>query len=77
MISNRERVMADLQRASVPTAAYYPVPLHKQPAFENYPRLEDLSRSEWLYNPSLLSLPKHPYLSENMLRQFSAAGGVS
>ena len=66
-LSNRDRTAADLQQAGIPTAVYYPVPLHKQPAFANYPRLDDLSRSEWL-SAHVLSLPMHPYLTEETQR---------
>jgi dTDP-4-amino-4,6-dideoxygalactose transaminase len=67
VLSNRDRTAADLQRAGIPTAVYYPVPLHKQPAFANYPRLDDLTRSEWL-SAHVLSLPMHPYLTEETQR---------
>ena len=60
----RDAIAATLKSAGVPTAVYYPMPLHKQVAYRHYPVAgnglpvsEDLSRR-------VLSLPMHPYLDE-------------
>jgi UDP-2-acetamido-2-deoxy-ribo-hexuluronate aminotransferase len=37
---DRDRLALALRSAGVPTAVYYPVPLHQQPAYRNYPRGE-------------------------------------
>jgi dTDP-4-amino-4,6-dideoxygalactose transaminase len=58
----RDALAAALKDAGVPTAVYYPKPLHRQSAYGRYPvaggRLpvaEQLARD-------VLSLPMHPYL---------------
>src|SRR6202035_2965410 len=59
----RDRVQAALRDDGVPTAIYYPRPLHLQPAYRDHhdgtrlPVLEDLAQR-------ILALPIHPDLSE-------------
>jgi dTDP-4-amino-4,6-dideoxygalactose transaminase len=61
---NRERVMAQLKNAGVPSAIYYAKPLHLQPAYRQYPTAGNgLPMSERLA-AEVLSLPMHPYLDE-------------
>lgn len=58
-VPNRDKVVARLNRAGVPTAVHYPVPLNRQPATADptadVPESERASRE-------VLSLPMHPYL---------------
>ncbi len=62
--ATRPTVQAACQSRGVPTAIYYPLPLHRQPAYRGahgarapLPVSEDISTR-------ILSLPIHPYLSE-------------
>lgn len=60
---DRDRLADGLREVGVPTAIYYPRPLHLQTAYRDYPRgPEGLSRSERLA-AEVLSLPMHPYLT--------------
>ena len=62
-ISNRDVLAARLREQAIPTAIHYPKPLHRQPAYESYPRApEGLPISE-LMASRVLSLPMHPYLN--------------
>jgi dTDP-4-amino-4,6-dideoxygalactose transaminase len=61
--SQRENIQARLKAANIPTAIYYPKPLHLQSAFSSlgyahgdFPVSEDICRR-------IFSLPMHPYLS--------------
>jgi dTDP-4-amino-4,6-dideoxygalactose transaminase len=61
---DREAIMAALGAKGVPTAVYYPMPLHQQTAYRDFPHdpaglpsSEDLSRR-------VFSLPMHPYLDQ-------------
>ncbi len=60
----RDRVMAELARQKIPTAVYYPKPLHVQGAYAylGY-RPQDFPVSMRIAS-EILSLPMHPYLAE-------------
>ena len=60
----RTAVQASLNAAGIPTAVYYPMPLHKQTAYRDFPAdPAGLAVSERL-SERVLSLPMHPYLDE-------------
>ena len=59
----REHVQASLRADGVPTAIYYPRPLHLQPAYRDHHDGTRLPVSEDLAE-RILALPIHPYLSE-------------
>lgn len=62
VIDHRDTVAQILKGHGVPTAVYYPRPLHLQTAYEAYPRHRlGLPVSERLAS-HVLSLPMHPYL---------------
>ena len=61
--SERDAIAQELKRQGVPSAVYYPAPLHRQTAYDSYPRVPDLSVSE-RSAATVLSLPMHPYLEE-------------
>jgi dTDP-4-amino-4,6-dideoxygalactose transaminase len=61
-LEHRDAVAAHLKRQGIPTAIYYPKPLHRQTAYRNFPVVTGgLSRSEEAAS-GVLSLPMHPYL---------------
>jgi dTDP-4-amino-4,6-dideoxygalactose transaminase len=61
-VPNRDGVAAKLKAAGVPTAIYYPKPLHQQTAYKHYPVAPGgLPVSDDLAG-KVLSLPMHPYL---------------
>ena len=62
--NERDATAEKLSQQGVPTAVYYPKPLHLQTAYKDYPRAPDLSVSERLASV-VLSLPMHPYLEED------------
>lgn len=59
----RDMLAARLKDAGVPTAIYYPKPLHRQTAYRNFPVAAGgcLPVSDRL-SAEVLSLPMHPYL---------------
>ncbi len=59
--ATRDRVQASLREAGVPTAIYYPKPLHHQPAYRDYHVGTPLPVSENLAG-RILALPIHPDL---------------
>lgn len=63
----REHLINTLQAAGVPSNVYYRKPLHLQPAYQHFPRAgESLKNAELACN-KVLSLPMHPYLSDDQL----------
>ena len=60
--SNRDAICKALGTAGVPTAIYYPVPMHRQPPYAHYPVSScDLPVTMDLCD-HVLALPMHPYL---------------
>ena len=61
-LEHRDAVAAALKTRQVPTAIYYPKPLHLQSAYLGFPRpSRELPVAERLAG-EVLSLPMHPYL---------------
>jgi len=60
----RDAFAAALKADGVPTAIYYPIPLHKQQAYKHFPVGKGgVANSEKLAD-EVISLPMHPYLDE-------------
>lgn len=60
-VNNRDQVQKNLQKAGIPTAVHYPVPLNRQPAVaDEKARLPVGDKTA----DRVISLPMHPYLSE-------------
>ena len=73
LLDNRDAVATALREDGIPTAVYYPLPMHLQPAYQMYgggegslPVSEDLCRR-------ILSLPIHPDLDSATVAQIAAA----
>lgn len=63
-VDRRDDVRAALSRHGVPSAVYYPLPLHQQPAYAGCPTADGgLAVSERL-SQRVLSVPMHPYLDD-------------
>jgi UDP-2-acetamido-2-deoxy-ribo-hexuluronate aminotransferase len=63
--ANRDGLAAHLKTLGVPTAAYYPMPMHAQDCYAVYPRPGGLPVSE-AKAEVVLSLPMHPYLEPDV-----------
>ena len=60
----RDALAAALKAEGIPTAIYYPIPLHRQQAYKNYPVGQGgVAVSEKLA-AEVISLPMHAYLDE-------------
>lgn len=71
--NHRLRLQAGLKEARIPTAVYYPKPLHLQTAYDALGYLKgDFSVSEDC-SQRILSLPMHPYLSLSEQEQIARA----
>jgi UDP-2-acetamido-2-deoxy-ribo-hexuluronate aminotransferase len=72
-VPQRDAVMARLKQKGIPTAVYYPKCLHEQPVFASCGyQLEDFPESMRAAR-EVLSLPMHPFLSEEQQDQIVAA----
>lgn len=65
----RERILQALNSNGIPTAIFYPTPIHRTLAFENHShRSESLAVTDNL-SKRVFSIPMHPYLSEDEISQ--------
>lgn len=72
-VDRRDRVIASLAAQGIPTAIYYPKPLHFQPAFQRFGGGPGtLPVSEALCE-RVLALPMHPYLDEATIARIADA----
>ncbi len=68
----RDGLQRYLQRHGIPTAIYYPVPLHRLPAFANFGPHDTLPEAEKAAR-EVLSLPMHPELTPEQQRYITDA----
>ncbi len=70
---NRDAIAASLKAQGVPSAIYYPKPIHTQAPYAHYPQAENgLPVSEQLAG-EVLSLPMHGYLTKDVQDTIIAA----
>ena len=68
---DRKNMQESLSKNGIPTAIYYPIPMHLQKPYEHFPRAKfGLEVSERLAQ-TVLSIPMHPYLSEDAQQTIS------
>jgi dTDP-4-amino-4,6-dideoxygalactose transaminase len=70
--ADRDGLMAHLRAQGVPTAAYYPMPMHVQPPYAGYSAPGGLPVSE-AAAARVLALPMHPYLEPEVQDRIIAA----
>ena len=71
--TDRQAVQSRMGAKDIPTAVYYPRPMHTQPPYLRYPVAEGgLSVTERLAG-SVLALPMHPYLTPEQQEQVADA----
>jgi dTDP-4-amino-4,6-dideoxygalactose transaminase len=72
-VGKRDWLAAELRRRGIPTAVYYPQPLHRQPAYRHFPTApQGLPVAEALAR-TVLSLPIHPDLEDTDQARIIAA----
>ena len=60
---NRDGLIAHLKASGVPTAIYYPIPIHMQDVYAVYPKAPQGLPVTEAIRSRVLSLPMHPYLT--------------
>lgn len=72
-VPNRESLRTHLSSQGIPTAIYYPRPLHQQPAYERFgDGAGSLPVSERICH-DILALPMHPYLDKGTVERIAGA----
>jgi len=66
-VDDREAVQKKLQEEGIPTAIHYSIPLHRQPVFAGLNLPEGSFPSAESAAKRVLSLPMHPYLTDEEL----------
>ncbi|WP_374546140.1 DegT/DnrJ/EryC1/StrS family aminotransferase [Rhodoblastus sp.] len=69
----RDGFAAALRDAGVPTACYYPVPLHRQTAYKAFPSVGGRLAATDQLSQEVISLPMHPYLKPEAQQRIIAA----
>ncbi len=62
-VTDRDRVVDRLRAAGIPSAVYYPIPMHRQPAYIGALCANDVLAASEQASQEVLSLPMHPYLN--------------
>lgn len=70
--ADRDGLVAHLKSQDVPSAVYYPIPIHKQDVYSVYPTPGGLPVTEAKADV-VMSLPMHPYLTPDHQDQVIAA----
>ena len=72
-VPNRDKLKSDLAEKGIPTAVFYPIPIHLSTAYSHlgyqagqFPVCESVSKK-------IISLPMHPYLNESTIEHISNA----
>jgi dTDP-4-amino-4,6-dideoxygalactose transaminase len=60
----RDALMATLKGQGIPTAIYYPIPLHRQGPYQHFPVAEGGAPVSERLADEVISLPMHAYLEE-------------
>ena len=61
--TKRARFCEKMQEAGVPTAIYYPIPMHQQPPYTGYPVANGALATTATLCDCVVALPMHPYLN--------------
>jgi dTDP-4-amino-4,6-dideoxygalactose transaminase len=69
----RDGLAAHLRAAGVPTAVYYPVPMHLQGPYAAFPRGPGGLPVSEAKAATVLALPMHPYLTAEVQDRIIAA----
>lgn len=72
-VPNRAQVEERMKAQGIPTAVHYPVPLHVQPVFADANQAAGSFPVAEAAAARVISLPMHPYLSEDQQQQVVAA----
>ena len=67
VVENRDELQAKLKEKGIPTAVHYPIPLNKQPIFENMSHVGDITNAEYVAE-HVISLPMSAWLKDEDMK---------
>jgi UDP-2-acetamido-2-deoxy-ribo-hexuluronate aminotransferase len=62
VVEDRAAMQAKLNDAGIPNVVYYPLPLHQQTAYKNFPVVGGALETSEHLSKHVMSLPMHPYM---------------
>ena len=60
---NRDELQVKMKDKNIPTAIYYPIPIHCQVPYKSFPTSSDNLKNTNILSNNVISLPMHPYLT--------------
>ena len=60
---NRDELQVKMKDKNIPTAIYYPIPIHCQIPYKSFPTSSDNLKKTNILSNNVISLPMHPYLT--------------
>ena len=60
---NRNKLQVRMKNKNIPTAIYYPIPIHCQTPYKDFPISSDNLKNTNVLSNNVISLPMHPYLT--------------
>lgn len=72
VVENRDELQAKLKEKGIPTAVHYPIPLNKQPIFENMSHVGEIPNAEYV-SEHVISLPMSAWLKDEDMDYIVAA----
>ena len=60
---NRNKLQVRMKNKNIPTAIFYPIPIHCQTPYKDFPISSDNLKNTNFLSNNVISLPMHPYLT--------------
>ncbi len=62
----RDKIAIASQQQNIPTAIYYPIPFHRQPAYQHFSHISGETNITVALTQQVISLPMHAYLNPDI-----------
>ena len=70
---NRDELQVKMKDKSIPTAIYYPIPIHCQTPYKDFPISSDNLKNTIFLSKNVISLPMHPYLTTENIEYIASS----
>ena len=68
---DRDKLQIKMKDKNIPTAIYYPIPIHCQIPYKDFPVSSDNLKNTKILSNNVISLPMHPYLTTKNIEYVS------